>query len=96
MIAGTRVAAELLKWDDKLGTIEKGKTADIIAVKGNPLGDITLLEHVKVTHPHQLSKYCCFVEHSDLTFYLIPSSSFLLSSSVRYVRREDYQIREVI
>jgi len=44
--AGTRVNAEMLGWDDKLGTLEVGKLADIIAVSGNPLEDIALLEHV--------------------------------------------------
>ena len=44
--AATRVNAELLQWDDKLGTLEAGKLADIIAVPGNPLADITLLETV--------------------------------------------------
>lgn len=43
--AGTRVAAELLMWD-KLGTLEQGKLADIIAVAGNPLEDISALESV--------------------------------------------------
>jgi len=43
--AGTRVAAELLMWDS-LGTIEQGQLADIIAVSGNPLEDITALEDV--------------------------------------------------
>ncbi|MDZ7643538.1 MAG: amidohydrolase family protein [Woeseiaceae bacterium] len=44
--AGTRVAAELMGWDDRLGTIETGKLADIIAVPGNPLDDISVLEEV--------------------------------------------------
>jgi imidazolonepropionase-like amidohydrolase len=39
-------AAELLGIDNKLGSIEKGFLADIIAVKGNPLEDITLLQKV--------------------------------------------------
>ena len=43
--AGTSVAAELLMWD-KLGTIEEGQLADIIAVSGNPLEDISALENV--------------------------------------------------
>jgi imidazolonepropionase-like amidohydrolase len=45
--AGTRVAAEMLGWDDRLGTIEAGKLADIIAVPGNPLDDVTALEDVR-------------------------------------------------
>lgn len=44
--AGTRVGAELLGWDDRIGTIERGKLADIIAVPGNPLDDIVALERV--------------------------------------------------
>lgn len=44
ILAGTRVNAELLGWDDRLGTIEAGKLADIIAIPGNPLEDIRLLE----------------------------------------------------
>jgi imidazolonepropionase-like amidohydrolase len=40
-------AADLLDWKDKTGSITKGKLADIIAVQGNPLDDITILEHVK-------------------------------------------------
>jgi imidazolonepropionase-like amidohydrolase len=44
--AGTRVNAELLQWEDRLGTIEIGKLADIIAVVGNPLEDLSALEEV--------------------------------------------------
>ena len=39
--------ADLLAWSDKVGTIEPGKWADIIAVDGNPLDDITTLQRVK-------------------------------------------------
>ena len=46
--AGTRVAAELLGWDDRLGTIETGMLADIIAVPGNPLTDMSELERVSM------------------------------------------------
>jgi imidazolonepropionase-like amidohydrolase len=45
--SGTRVAAELLGWGDRAGTIEAGKWADIVAVSGDPLKDITELERVK-------------------------------------------------
>jgi len=45
--AGTKVNAELLKKDKEIGTIEVGKLADMIAVKGDPLKDITELQRVK-------------------------------------------------
>ncbi|HJP52648.1 MAG TPA: amidohydrolase family protein, partial [Pseudomonadales bacterium] len=46
IMAGTRVGAELLRWDDKLGTLKAGMLADIIAVPGNPLENMSLLEQV--------------------------------------------------
>src|SRR5215468_3753298 len=45
--SGTSVAAELLGWQEKLGTIEVGKWADLVAVSGDPLKDISELQHVK-------------------------------------------------
>jgi len=42
----TRVAAELLDMSDRIGTIEPGKLADLVAVPGNPLQDITAMERV--------------------------------------------------
>jgi len=45
--SGTSVAAELLGWSDKMGTVEPGKWADLVAVSGDPLKDITELERVK-------------------------------------------------
>ena len=44
---GTSVAAELLGWSDKAGTIEAGRWADLVAVSGDPLKDITELQKVK-------------------------------------------------
>jgi imidazolonepropionase-like amidohydrolase len=44
--AATTVAAEMMGWQDRIGSIEKGKFADIIAVAGDPLKDITELERV--------------------------------------------------
>jgi imidazolonepropionase-like amidohydrolase len=41
-------AADLMGWSDKVGTIEAGKFADIIAVDGDPTKDVTTLEHVKL------------------------------------------------
>ena len=45
--AGTVVPAELLGWSEKSGAIEAGKWADIVAVSGDPLKDITELKRVK-------------------------------------------------
>ena len=45
--AATINAATMLGIEDKLGTLEAGKFADIVAVKGNPLQDITTLENVQ-------------------------------------------------
>jgi len=44
--AGTMTNAEMLGWQDRIGSIEKGKYADVIAVSGDPLADITELERV--------------------------------------------------
>ncbi|MBW2370401.1 MAG: amidohydrolase family protein, partial [Deltaproteobacteria bacterium] len=44
IMAGTKTAAEILHLDDRIGTIEPGKIADLIVVDGNPLDDITLLQ----------------------------------------------------
>jgi imidazolonepropionase-like amidohydrolase len=45
--AGTTVPAELLGWSDGAGAIEAGKWADIVAVSGDPLKDISELKRVK-------------------------------------------------
>ncbi len=45
--AATINAADLLGWSDKIGALEAGKWADIIAVDGDPLQDVTTLERVK-------------------------------------------------
>jgi imidazolonepropionase-like amidohydrolase len=44
---GTMINAEALGWQDQIGSIEKGKYADLIAVAGDPLADITELQRVK-------------------------------------------------
>ena len=43
----TKINAEILKKDREIGTVEAGKLADIIAVKGDPLKDISELQRVK-------------------------------------------------
>jgi imidazolonepropionase-like amidohydrolase len=43
----TVINAEAMGWSDRVGSIEKGKYADLVAVTGDPLTDITELQHVK-------------------------------------------------
>lgn len=45
--SATTHAAELLGWKDKTGSITKDKWADIVAVEGDPLADVSVLEHIK-------------------------------------------------
>jgi imidazolonepropionase-like amidohydrolase len=45
--AGTMNNAQMLGWQDRIGSIEKGKFADIVAVSGDPLSDITELQRIK-------------------------------------------------
>ena len=52
-------AADLLQVSDKLGTIEVGKLADLVAVKGDPLEQISILQNISfvmkdgVVYKHQ-------------------------------------------
>jgi len=46
--AATINAADLLGWSDRVGSIEPGHFADLVAVEGDPLQDVTVLERVKV------------------------------------------------
>ena len=45
--SGTMVNATVMGWQDQIGSIETGKYADIVAVSGDPLTDITELQRVK-------------------------------------------------
>jgi imidazolonepropionase-like amidohydrolase len=60
---GTINAADLMGWTDRVGTLEPGKWADLIATEGDPLKDVKTLQHVAFvmksgvvykdeTHPH--------------------------------------------
>jgi imidazolonepropionase-like amidohydrolase len=44
--AGTRNGAKLLDWENQIGSLKPGYYADVIAVPGNPLQDITVLQRV--------------------------------------------------
>lgn len=44
IVAGTSSAAKLLGWDQNVGTLTAGKYADVVAVAGNPLQDIHVME----------------------------------------------------
>lgn len=46
IVSATKSAADLMGNSENIGSITKGKYADIVAVKGNPLEDISLLENV--------------------------------------------------
>jgi imidazolonepropionase-like amidohydrolase len=45
--SGTIVNAEAMGWSDRVGSIDAGKFADLVAVSGDPLADITELQRVK-------------------------------------------------
>ncbi len=45
--SATIVASELMGWQDRVGSIVPGKLADLIAVDGDPLDDVTVLEDVR-------------------------------------------------
>jgi len=45
--SGSMINAEIMGWQDQIGSIDKGKYADLIAVSGDPLADITELQRVR-------------------------------------------------
>ena len=50
IIASTRTAAQCLGWEDRVGTIENGKLADLIISRTNPLDDIkSLADNANIT-----------------------------------------------
>ncbi|OPY24899.1 MAG: imidazolonepropionase [Methanobacterium sp. PtaU1.Bin242] len=51
ILSGTKIAAQRLGWQDKIGTIEPGKLADVVITKTDPLSDINSLgnpDNIKV------------------------------------------------
>jgi imidazolonepropionase-like amidohydrolase len=45
--AATSVAARYMGWEDRVGALEPGLLGDLVAVKGNPLDDISILENIE-------------------------------------------------
>ncbi|HEX3352822.1 MAG TPA: amidohydrolase family protein [Terriglobales bacterium] len=45
--SATSLASQLMGWEDQVGSIQPGKFADLVAVSGDPLTDITELERIK-------------------------------------------------
>jgi imidazolonepropionase-like amidohydrolase len=46
--AATSIAARYMGWEDRVGALEAGRFGDLIAVEGDPLEDVTVLEKVQV------------------------------------------------
>lgn len=59
LLAATRNAADALGHLDQFGTIEAGKLADIVAVEGNPLEDIRVMERVGFVMKGGSTVDCC-------------------------------------
>jgi imidazolonepropionase-like amidohydrolase len=47
IVSATSLNAEIIGWQDRVGTVEAGKFADLVAVAGDPLRDIGELERVR-------------------------------------------------
>lgn len=54
--AVTTSTAEMLGWQDRVGAVERGKFADLIAVAGDPIADITELERVRFVNEGRPSR----------------------------------------
>ena len=47
LASATRVGAQILRMGDKLGTVEAGKIADLLIIKGDPRDDLSRLREVR-------------------------------------------------
>jgi imidazolonepropionase-like amidohydrolase len=50
LLSATRVNAEIFRMEDQIGSVEPGKYADLIAVKGNPLKDLRIFQNLANLH----------------------------------------------
>ena len=50
LLSATRVNAEIFRMENEIGTVEPGKYADLIAVKGDPLKDLRLFQNQDNLH----------------------------------------------
>ena len=50
LLSATRVNAEIFRMEDHIGSVEPGKYADLIAVKGNPLKDLRIFQNLDNLH----------------------------------------------
>jgi imidazolonepropionase-like amidohydrolase len=50
LVAATKTSAELLGLDDRIGTLEEGKLADLVIFDGDPLTDIKFLQDTARVH----------------------------------------------
>jgi imidazolonepropionase-like amidohydrolase len=50
LLSATRVNAEIFRMEDRIGSVEPGKYADLIVVKGNPLKDLRIFQHTDSVH----------------------------------------------
>ena len=46
ILSATKNAAQMLRWDHKVGSVEAGKLADLVAVDSDPIADISVLQKV--------------------------------------------------
>jgi imidazolonepropionase-like amidohydrolase len=46
IVSATRLSARVMGWEDRIGTVEPGKYADLIAVVSDPLSDVSVLERI--------------------------------------------------
>lgn len=59
LVAATKQGAQAMRMQDKIGTIEPGKLADLLVIDGNPLDDITILEdRNNITHIMKGGEFC--------------------------------------